>query len=68
MPDKPRLVWFEPPQATRFHVFGEDNRALCGRWWHPRAQELGDLVTPDQVQQKSDCAGCWKALKKLDAG
>lgn len=59
-----KVKWFQPPQATRFHMFGEDGRALCGRWWHPQAWTHGEDMKADATQQKDDCAGCWKAAKK----
>lgn len=63
-PERVAEGWFGPSGSRKFHYFGDDLRALCGKWmlWaHP--QDVGmDWNMAQGFNCEGDCATCSKKL------
>lgn len=67
--DRPAEGWFGPGGSKRYHYFGPDLRALCGKWmlWaHP--QDAGmEWGMAQGWNVNGDCAECSRRLEKREA-
>lgn len=45
---------------SKFHYFGKDGRALCGKW----LRFLTPIDSDDNDDHKDNCAGCKKKIAK----
>ena len=56
--------WFGPAGSRRFHYFGPDLRALCGKWmlWTHPANAGMEWGEAQDWNCNGDCAACTKKL------
>lgn len=64
------MYFTRPALNTTYHIFGDDDRALCGKWmmWS-KDPEMCEPVKGNEVYRKgNDCKTCFrKAGLSIDA-
>lgn len=64
MSDRASEGWFGPAGSKRFHFFGSDLRALCGKWmlWrHPEDAGM-EWGGSQDYGTNGDCVACSRKL------
>ena len=59
---KPKLYITRPYSGARFHVFGQDNRALCGKAMMLTVEknQCEDVKGNEAYMRGQDCKACFK--------
>lgn len=55
------IVWADAPltsSSTLFHIYGEDDRSLCGKYGLSRMMRTTPVADDDSWREGKDCKAC----------